>query len=295
MIFLLLSIFCSTALMLIFKLFKKFEISTFHAIVFNYLTAVFIGIPFVNDWEFAFQSAGNWYYLALLLGSLFIGLFFLIGKTTQELGISVATVAMKLGYILPILLAFTWYKEELSTLKISAILLTILAVILSSIKKKDLASQPTAKNSLLIFLPLVIFIGSGICDALVQFAEKSFFPNKGFEAFLIILFATAFSLGFFAAIISDIRKKQSAFTAKNIFAGFLLGIPNYGSIYFLFKALNHYSNDSASVFPLNNIGIVLLSSLVAIFFFQEKLSKWNLLGLTIALLSIILMSFEHLF
>lgn len=295
MIFLLLSILCSTSLMLIFKLFKKYEISTFHAIVINYLTAVVIGIPFVGNWEFAIESAGSWYYLALCLGALFIGLFFLIGKTTQDLGISVATVSMKLGYILPIILAFTWYREELSALKVFAIFLTIIAVILSSIKKKDLENPHAPSNRFLILLPFIIFIGSGICDALVQFAEKTYFPQNGFEAFLIILFASASVLGFIAALFNDVRRKQNGFKFKNVLAGILLGIPNYGSIYFLFKALNFYSNDSASVFPLNNIGIVIVSSLAAVILFQEKLSKLNILGLVIALISIILMSFEHLF
>ncbi|MEX0595328.1 MAG: EamA/RhaT family transporter, partial [Candidatus Paceibacterota bacterium] len=118
MIWLLLSILSSTAIMLIFKSFKKYEISTFHAIVINYFTACILGIPFVSDWETASSSYKEWYYLAFMLGALFISLFFLIGRTTQQLGISVATVAMKLGYVLPIILAFSIYNEDISNLKL---------------------------------------------------------------------------------------------------------------------------------------------------------------------------------
>jgi len=294
MIWLLLSILSSTAIMLIFKSFKQFKVSTFHAIVINYFTAMALGIPFVNDWEVVATSYTDWYAYALVLGALFISLFFLIGKTTQELGISVATVSMKLGYVLPIVLAFTLYKEPITNIKLFAIILTIIAVVLSSLKDKKEEYQFEGKRWLFL-LPLIIFVGSGICDAIVQFTEKSFFQRSGFEAFLIILFFTAASLGTVAAIFHDVRKKKNNFTLKNILAGIILGIPNYFSIYFLFKALNFYSNNSAAVFPLNNVGIVVASTLIAIVAFGEKLSVKNIIGFILAILSIILMSIEHLF
>jgi drug/metabolite transporter (DMT)-like permease len=294
MIWLLLSIISSTAIMLIFKSFRKYEISTFHAIVINYFTACAIGIPLVDNWGAVAQSYQNWYYLAFILGAIFISLFFLIGRTTQQLGISVATVAMKLGYILPIILAFSIYNEEISNLKLFAILLTFAAVILSSIKGAD-DKHALENHKWLIVLPIIIFIGSGICDAVVQYAEKTFFQSEGFEAFLIILFLTAGGIGLIAALIHDLKKKKNNFKKKNIAAGILLGIPNYFSIYFLFKALNFYTNNSAAVFPINNVGIVVTSTILAVLFFQEKLNKLNLLGFALALISIILMSLEHLF
>lgn len=294
MIWLLLSILSSTAIMLIFKSFKRFEVSTFHAIVVNYYTAMAFGIPFVNDWEIVANTYSNWYYYALILGALFISLFFLIGRTTQELGISVATVSMKLGYVLPIVLAFTIYNEQLSNIKLFAILLTVVAVILSSLKDKE-DNHDLSQNKWLLALPLVIFVGSGICDSIVQFTEKTFFQQSGFEAFLIILFFTAASLGTIAAIVNDVKKKKNHFTPKNILAGILLGIPNYFSIYFLFKALNFYSNNSAAVFPINNVGIVVASTLIAVVAFKEKLNAKNIIGFILAILSIILMSIEHLF
>lgn len=294
MIWLLLSILSSTAIMLIFKSFKRYNISTFHAIVINYFTAIAVGFPFVNDWELVSTTYSSWYLYALVLGSLFIGLFFLIGKTTQELGISVATVSMKLGYVLPIVLAFTLYQEPISAVKVFAIILTVFAVVLSSLKTQE-ADHDVSKRKWLILLPLIIFIGSGICDAIVQFAEKRFFPESGFEAFLIILFMTAAVLGLIAAIVHDLRKGINNFTIKNVSAGVLLGIPNYFSIYFLFKALNFYANNSAAVFPINNVGIVVASTVLALILFREKLNIKNVLGFILAIISIILMSIEHLF
>ena len=83
-------------------------------------------------------------------------------------------------------------------------------------------------------------------------------------------------------------KQKLAF--KNVLGGLILGIPNYGSIYFLLKTLNNENWDSSIVFPVNNIGIVCLSVLFALLIFKEKLSKANYLGLTLAILSIVLMA-----
>lgn len=290
---LLLSILCSSLIMMVFLFFKKYKIGTFHAIVVNYLTAVLLGIPFVRNWEVVSNSYTNWYLYALILGSIFISLFFLIGKTTQQLGVSVTTVSMKLGYVIPIFFAVTIYKEQINTLQWLAIIITVLAVVLSSIKSnKD--NIEIGSNKFLLFLPLLIFVGSGVSDAIVQFTEKTFFQQEGFEAFLIILFATAGGLGLNAALIHDFKKKENNFTKKNILAGVLLGIPNYGSIYFLFKALNAFPGNSAAVFPLNNVGVVVVSTLIAFTLFKEKMNKINVVGFTLAVISIILMSFDQL-
>ncbi|MCD8528532.1 MAG: EamA family transporter [Chitinophagales bacterium] len=284
--------------MLIFILFKKYKVDTFHAIVINYTTAALVGFPLVKNWDYALSIASSWLPFAVLLGTLFIGLFFLIGLSTQRMGVSVTTVAMKLGYIFPILFAFTLYKEPITSIKVIAIILTILAVVLSSIKKKENEANAATHYGWLLALPIIIFVGSGICDSVVQYTQKVFFPQEGAEAFTIALFITSATVGWVAAIIHDIKKGKWNFNKKNIVAGILLGIPNYGSIYFLFKALSFYKDNSAMVFPINNVGIVVLSTLLAMLIFSEKLSKLNWFGFALAVLSILLMSYEnfaHLF
>jgi len=71
--------------------------------------------------------------------------------------------------------------------------------------------------------------------------------------------------------------------------GLLLGVPNYFSMYFLVKTLNAFQQASL-VFPINNIGIVLMSSLMAFVFFKEKFNKQKMIGLALASLAIVLMA-----
>lgn len=72
--------------------------------------------------------------------------------------------------------------------------------------------------------------------------------------------------------------------------GIVLGIPNYFSIYFLVMALRNPDFESSTLFTLNNVAIVTLSTLLGIALFRERLIKHNWIGLALAVISIILVA-----
>lgn len=289
MIWLLLSILFSAMLMLIFLGFKHFKINTLFAIVVNYLVCGLVGLYFAQDYSLQ-DYATEWLPYGILLGSLFIGIFFLIGITTQKMGVSVSTIAMKLGYIAPIILAFTYYGEQATMVKIVGIFLTIIAVVLSSLKQ-DKSNKEQHFDWKLFLLPITIFVGSGIGDSIVQLLSQKYFSNGGFEQFNVVLFFTAFAIGSCILTAQWFMGKKTTELPKNILAGITLGVPNYFSIYFLFKALNVPQWDDAFIFPINNVGIVILSSVLAVILFKEKLNTYNILGLILAVVSILVIGF----
>lgn len=287
---LLLSILFSSILMVIFILFKKLQVNTFYAIVINYLVCVLIALFFAKDFSIS-QYMTGWLPLGFILGIFFISLFFLIGITTQKMGASVTTVAMKLGYVIPIFLAFTYYGETLTTIKLVGIGLTILAVLFTSFKKEKSSEKIDYK---LIVLPLIIFVGSGISDSIVQNVSIKYFSEGGFEMFNLVIFLTAFTVGMCVALFNNIKKKENFFTKRTIMAGIMLGLPNYFSIYFLFQALNVPIWEDSFIFPVNNIGIVVLSTVLAVVIFKEKLNKYNLIGLALAVISILVLNLQSI-
>ncbi|MCX6185374.1 MAG: EamA family transporter, partial [Bacteroidetes bacterium] len=103
----------------------------------------------------------------------------------------------------------------------------------------------------------------------------------------------AFVFGIFV-LLYDVNKNKLKITLKNVFWGFMLGIPNYFSMYFLLKTLSAFHSSSAIVFPVNNIGVLAASSLVSILFFKEKMNKFNWYGLSLSVISIILISEVYL-
>jgi multidrug transporter EmrE-like cation transporter len=87
--------------------------------------------------------------------------------------------------------------------------------------------------------------------------------------------------------------KQLQFAWKHLIAGVVIGIPNYFSIWCLVRFLKNSRWESSASFPVNNMGIVLFSSVVAWLLFKERLSKINWLGVALSLLAISLIAFGN--
>jgi drug/metabolite transporter (DMT)-like permease len=215
---------------------------------------------------------------------MFIIIFNLTSITTVKYGVSTASVAMKLGLVFPVLLAFTVYGEEFNWMKLAGILFAFAAVILSSLKEEP--KSPEHKSSFAV-LPVIVFLGSGACDSLTQFANKKYLSTGGMEEFSLFLFIAAALVGFGTLLFQFITGK-AAFSFKSVIGGVLLGISNYFSFLFLLKALATVSWGSSVVFPVSNLGTVAAATFAGIIFFKEKLSKLNMLGLAFAVVSIVL-------
>lgn len=138
MIFLILSIVTSTITVSFFKLFEKLGVNTFQGIVFNYITCAVLGnlitneIPIIST-QFYTQP---WFPFTLILGFLFITIFFAIGQTSQKMGVTVSMVSAKLSVVIPILFALVFFKERISIIQIIGIVLSLLSVYFLSVKNK---------------------------------------------------------------------------------------------------------------------------------------------------------------
>ena len=286
MIYLLLSILASTIIFIIFKLFEKFQINIFQAIVVNYCIAFTTGILSYNGTITISQLPNlDWFYNTLILGALFIIVFNLMGVTTQKNGLSVVSVATKMSVVVPVLFGLLYYNESLGTVKLIGIAIALIAVYLTSNKSK----QGISVNRKSIVLPILVFIGSGIIDTSIKFLEDTYVANNDVPLFSAIIFLAAAIIGFIFIIIQIIRGSFN-FEFKNIIAGICLGVPNYFSIYFLVKTLRSDILESSGIFAINNISIVALSTFAGIFIFKEKLIRKNWIGIALAILSIILIS-----
>ncbi|MCJ7758281.1 MAG: EamA/RhaT family transporter, partial [Gillisia sp.] len=79
-------------------------------------------------------------------------------------------------------------------------------------------------------------------------------------------------------------------TGKNILGGIALGVPNFFSIYFLVMALRSEGFESTSIFTINNVAIVLVSTFLGIGLFRERLIPKNWIGIALAIISILLVA-----
>ncbi len=290
MLFLLGSIVFTSWLTLSFKLLEKFRISSFQSIVFNYWTCVITG-SFVNESFPIYQAtfSENWFLWSLLLGSIFIFIFNTVAFTAQQIGVAVASVANKLSLVVPFLFSLYLYKEQATFLKIGGVIVAVLAVILTCWPSQQI-SKTNKSKTILIVIPFLLFFGSGLLDTIIKYVEQAYLNETNQNEFLITSFAIA---GFFGLIILMIRllTGKEKFDGRSIIAGLAIGIPNYFSIWCLIKVLKTYSTNSSAIIPINNMGIVLFSTLMAWLFFKEKLSAKNWAGILLSLLAIFLIAF----
>jgi drug/metabolite transporter (DMT)-like permease len=283
MIYLLLSIFASTLIFVIFKLFARYDINTLQAIVVNYVVACICGlISYENSLELSLIPRYNWFYYTLGLGALFIIVFNLMATTTQRSGLSVVSVATKMAVVIPIAFGLWYYQEPIGFFKGVGIVFALFAVYLASVKTKG-GMRLKSKN---LLFPILVFFGSGLIDTSINFLQNDFIGDKSLiPLFSATIFAAAAILGLFVVAIQKIRGVFK-FETKNMLAGIVLGVPNYFSIFFLVKSLRSDLFDSSGIFTINNVAIVILSTVVGILFFKENLSLKNWIGIVLAIISI---------
>ena len=285
MLALVLSVLCSTLILVIFKLYATYGVQTLYAIIVNYITACSAGLLFYTG----SVTVGDilekpWVWGTVALGVFFILVFNIIAKTSQVAGVSVASVATKMSLVIPVIFGVFLYKEELSMIQILGILLALAAVYFSSVKE---SSRQISKKVLL--LPLLAFLGSGLIDAFIKYFEEIHLTDEELPIFSAVVFGAAALTGLVFIGINAF-KKPLKINAKNVLGGITLGIPNYFSIFFLVKALQHEKFTSAAIFTINNVAIVMLSTLVGVWFFKESMSFKNWGGIVLAVLSIVLVA-----
>ena len=294
MLNLVLSILCSTAIALVFKSFNRFtKVDLFHAIVINYWVCAILGTAVLGEMPITTHTFSEpWFPNAVLLGCFFIGTFYIIGKTISIFGVAVSSVTQRMSLIAPVLFAFLYYNETLTWIKGIGIVLALTAVVLTNIKSKKEEIEIKEKNKLLWLLPVILFSASALVEVVLQSVQRNYFDaNNGNQLpFTILLFGTAASIGLVVYIFNVVRTRKTM-TFYSVLGGIALGVPNLGSIYFLLKVLGEM--EGSVVFPINNVAVLVLVGIVAFFAFKEKLTMVNIVGILLAILSILLIGLAN--
>lgn len=294
MIYLLLCILSSAAVLVTFKFSERFKVNTFSAILVNYITACLAGFFLANgEVKPLFNLNIGTVVFMLILGAMFISVFRLIGLSTQRAGVAVTSVAAKMSVILPILFS-VWIdaNDSLNTIKIIGIVLALVSVLLTTYKKEKLTHGRAG-----LYLPLIIFIGIGIIDSSVKYAQTTFVTNELNPIFNSAVFAIAGTIGL--AVLPF--NKPAANNLKHIktwILGVVLGLVNFGSMYFMIAALNHTDAltgkqmQGSILFGINNIGVVVASVFLGLMLFRERPTRTNWAGILLSVVSIVILAYS---
>ncbi len=290
MIWILLGVLCSAWLVTSFKIFERLGMNAFQCIMVNYLVCVLTA--WVTSGSFPIPARfwlEPWFPYAVGIGFSFITVFNLVALTVQRVSVAMGGLMQKMSLVFAVVFMFLFYHEPITNLKITGIVLAIVAIILTNYTPKSTKSNTKTSNWLLWALPLATLLGSGVVDIGIAYAGRTLANGQASPTITAAIFGSAGVWGLMW-LAYTLLTGQQRFSARSILGGIALGVPNYGSIYFMYKAME--TLPGSVVFSVNNLGVILATSLIGVLFFGERPSRINLSGIAISLIAIYLLSID---
>lgn len=279
-------------IVVIFKLFDRYGINRYQAIVFNYLVCVVTGCITLGEIPFERSMlSAPWLPIMIVLGFLFMGGFNLISRTVTHFGMAITSVAQRMSLGVSATFAILYYNEPYDAFKVVGILLALSAVVFINIPNKKISelevgfTSEEQSSKWLILYPISIFFVSASIEILLQYLHTIHHMKPAIES--IVLFASAGIVGVLGLVFF---KEKVQF--KNIVGGIALGVPNYFSIYSMLNALGVM--DGSVVYSLCNITIVTGAALVGYLVFKERLSLLNMVGILLSIGAITLIAISNM-
>jgi drug/metabolite transporter (DMT)-like permease len=277
MLFLILSIICSVTVGVIFKVARRYPISTTQIVAANYWFALVLCYFFFSPDLAAVGIDAPWG-IYIPLGFLLPSIFLFLAASIKHMGIVKTDAAQRLSLFIPILAAWLIFGEEFNTLKITAFGIAFPALLL-------ILNKPSENTKNKWIYPAIVLVGFGLVDIL--FKQIALFTNLPYTTSLFVVFTLA--LAIMTAVVGfEIGFKKAKFNYKSLLFGGLVGLFNFGNILFYLKAHQSFADNPSTVFAGMNMGVIIIGSLTGIFIFKEKLSKMNYAGLFLALVAIVL-------
>ncbi len=286
---LILSISCSVAVSVLLKMARGHGIRVDQAIAFNYVMAGALCWLILSPKPAALlQDASTWP-LLLALGLLLPSVFLIMAKAVQHAGIVLSDAAQRLSLLIPLIAAFTLFGESTSASKLAGIgvALCALAALLwrprTRVGPHGAVEHEESGNTgrLIVVLLLAVWVGYGTIDILFKQMAKigSAFPTTLLGAFML------------AGLISFVYliARRTVWSARSVLSGLLLGLLNFGNIYFYVRAHQVFSENPTLVFSAMNIGVISLGTLVGAGVFRERIHWVNGVGIALAITAIFIL------
>ena len=284
MLYLLLSIFCSVSVGVIFKIARTHNVSSGQVLGFNYVFALLLSYLFFPVDFTVLNTSSPWeIYLPLMV--MLPSVFLVLALSIKHVGIVRTDAAQRLSLFIPILAAWLIFKEEFNAYKILGLCIGLPALALILSKKADKPAKEWA-------YPALVLVGFGVIDTL--FKQIALIKTVPYTTSLVIIFFGALVITVMAVCYELIFLKKKL-SLMNFAYGALVGIFNFGNILFYLKAHKAFAENPSTVFAAMNMGVIVLGSLVGIIIFKEKLSGRNYTGIALALVAIVFITLSQIY
>ena len=279
MLYLLLAIVSSAMVSILMRISEKYVRGNMVMFCANYAVCTAMSLIYMGGIRplTSEDGTGTAVTLGAATGFLYLAGFVLLQKNVSCNGVILSGAAMKLGGVLiPIIAAVLFFQERMTWMRLSGTVLAAAAIVLVNTEKGEINTG--GKKQWLAALLLV----SGFADTMANIFDKT-----GPAALKnLYLFCTFFAALLIASALA--LQKRQRITAADLLCGLLIGIPNYYSARFLLLSLG--SLPAVVVYPVFNVGTIIVISTAGALFFHEKLSRYKKCALLLILASLVMLN-----
>jgi len=276
MFYLILAILSSAMVSITMRASEKYITNKMAMFMSNYAICIALSAAFM-DWKNVSAGLGvSALVLGVISGILYLVSFIFLQNNMQHNGIVLSSTFMKLGVLIPTVMAVVVFHEVPSWTQILGIGISILAIIMIHFEKEAL-QESNKKIWLLLLLVL-----SGFTDSMANIYEQVGKP-EGKDGYLLITFFVAFLLATVFAF-----GEKNKITRKDLLFGMLIGIPNYFSARFLLLALG--SVDAVLGYPRYSVATIIVITLVGLLAFHEQISRKKAFALAMIVVAVWLLN-----
>jgi len=131
------------------------------------------------------------------------------------------------------------------------------------------------------FYLISLLIGIGLVDFSMKMFEQ-LFPAQEKGVFVFTIFFSAFIYTLIYLFAAKIKFDKPTYRL-----GLLLGLPNVFAIHFLLAALSELP--AIIVFPIQNIGVIVITAVVAYLIWKEKINLYGKIAIAFGIVAILLL------
>ena len=262
MIYLILAILCSAGVSIFMRASEKYCQGHYGILLMNYVVCVLAGLILTGRGLTQTDGKGMpvTIVFGVVTGLLYCGSFILLQWNVRKNGVILSSTFMKLGVIVPAVLAVVWFGERPGWNQGLGFILAITAILMIHLEKGKIRTEKAYTIGLLLLL-----LGGGLGDSMAKFYDVYGIPGLG-SFFLMLSFLVS---GIISGIL--VFRGGEKITKYEVLFGVLIGIPNYFSARFLLWALADIP--AVITYPTYSIAAMALIGAAGVLMFREKLTK----------------------
>lgn len=213
--------------------------------------------------------------IGVISGILYLATLLMMQYSTRHNGVVLSSTFMKLGVLIPTVMAIAVFREIPKGTQVIGIVLGVTAIIMIHFEKN--AMKDGNKKIWLLWL----LLGGGITDSMANIFEQYGNPVLK-DGYLLLTFAVA------AILAAVLAFREGKLSKEDVIYGMILGVPNYFSARFLLLALGELS--AVLVYPTFSVATLVVISLVGILVFKESVDKKKMIALGLIILALFLLN-----